>query len=128
VWRWVVVGGTILTGAAALAASTVHFALVDGADNDVSRDALQALNVLDNDFWVGFVSGLGVMMLGAAGCFLAGLLPHRWLGWAALVLGIVLFIPFADFFALLLTLLWILVASIVLFIAARPAEEAAAPA
>ena len=55
----------------------------------------------------------------------------RWLGWAALVLGILLFIPFADFIALLVTLVWILVVSVVLFTragAARPvAAEAVAP-
>jgi hypothetical protein len=54
-------------------------------------------------------------MLAAAGAALtvARLLP-RWLGWAALVLGVALFIPFADFFALLLTLIWILVVSVML--------------
>ena len=45
------------------------------------------------------------------------------------MLGILLFIPFADFFALLLTLIWIIVVSIVLFSRPGTAEpvEAAAP-
>jgi len=54
-----------------------------------------------------------VMMVGAAGAILAGA-DSRWLGWTALVLGIAIFIPVVDFFALLGTLLWIAVASIAL--------------
>jgi hypothetical protein len=50
-------------------------------------------------------------MLGAAGLLLsAGIM--RWLGWIALVLGVAAFIPFADFFALLATLAWIVAVSL----------------
>jgi lysophospholipase L1-like esterase len=57
-------------------------------------------------------AGLGVMMLGATGTLLARGL--RRLAWPALVLGIALFIPVADFFAFLLTGIWIIVVSITL--------------
>ena len=60
-----------------------------------------------------FNTAFGVMRLGAAGVILSGAAP-RWLGWSALVLGIAIFIPFVDFFALLATLLWIVVASVAL--------------
>lgn len=69
------------------------------------------------------------MMLGAAGSLLGTARGYRWLGWAALVLGIALFIPFADFFALLLTLIWIIVTSVMAFrlkLGATPAARAAA--
>ena len=113
VWELVLVAGSALTAAAFLIVAFLTFALSDVPDK-LSGNALQALNVLDNDAWVVFNSGLGVMMLGAAGSSLAsGRLP-RWLGRAALVLGIALFIPFVDFFALLLTGLWIAVAGVVL--------------
>lgn len=115
VWQYVLIGGSVLEAAVLLVAAWVHFALADGADNGVSPEALQAINLLDVDTWVAFNAGLGVMMLGAAGCLLARAGRHRWLGWAALVLGILLFIPFADFIALLLTLLWIIVVSVMLF-------------
>jgi hypothetical protein len=39
---------------------------------------------------------------------------YRWLGWAALPLGIALFVPIADFFALLLTGAWLVIAGVVL--------------
>ena len=58
-----------------------------------------------------FNPALGVMLLGAGGALLAaGSL--RGLGWAAVVLGLAAFVPFADFFALLLTLVWIVVTGI----------------
>ena len=54
-------------------------------------------------------------MLGAGGSLLARTRLYRWLGWAALAPGIALFIPFVDFVALLLSGVWILVASVTLF-------------
>jgi hypothetical protein len=115
VWQLVLIGGTVLTGAALLLAALIHFALADGGDQRISGSGLQALNVVDNNFWMPLNSALGVMMLGAAGSLLGTLRGYRWLGWAALVLGIALFIPFADFFALLLTLIWIIVTSLMMF-------------
>jgi hypothetical protein len=130
VWQYVLIGGSVLTGAVLLMSAWVHFALADGADNKVSPEALQGLNVLDADSWIAFNAGLGVMMLGAAGCMIPRIraaLP-AWLGWTALVLGIALFIPFADFIALILTLLWIIVVSIMLFRAsAAPLSVPASP-
>jgi hypothetical protein len=115
VWQYVLIGGSGLAGAVLLGAAWVHFALADGGDNKLSPDALQALNVLDADSWVAFNGAFGVMLLGAAGCLIPRVGRHRWLAWAALVLGILLFIPFADFFALILTLIWMIVVSIMLF-------------
>ena len=128
-WRYVLLGGAAVTAAALLVTAAVVFALADGGDNEISGEALQALNVLGSDTWVAFNAGFGVMLIGAAGCLLPGALVPRWLAWVALVLGILLFIPFADFFALLLTLIWIIVVSIVLFSrpgTADPVEAAAA--
>jgi hypothetical protein len=100
VWERVVLAGSILVAAAFLFVATVNFAIAD-SPTKVSGSALQALNLVTNDSWVFLNSALGVFMLGAAGSWLASARGYRWLGWAALVLGIALFIPFADFFALL---------------------------
>ena len=114
VWQQVLVGGSVLTGAIVAILSAAHFAMVDGANNDVSA-GLQALSLIGANGWVAFNAGFGVMMLGAAGCLIPRLRSYRWLGWIALVLGIALFIPFADFIALILTLVWIIVVSVMLF-------------
>jgi hypothetical protein len=127
VWSQVTVAGAILVGSAILATSAIHFALLDAAGNEVTSDAVGALNALEGSTWVAYNAGLGVMMLGAAGVLLsAGVM--RWLGWSALVLGIMLFIPFVDFVALLLTLVWIVGTSIVLARSSTEPRNAVAPA
>jgi hypothetical protein len=115
VWQRVLVAGSAVTAAASVIAALLHFALADGADQNVSPTALQALNVLDANAWVPFNSGLGVMMLGAAGLLLTGALIPRWLGWLALILSVALFIPWADFIALIISLVWIIVVSVMFY-------------
>ena len=77
--------------------------------------SLQALNILDADSWMVWNSALGVMMLGAGGSLIACSKAYRVMGWVALLAGVVLFIPFADFPALLVSAIWIIVASVMLF-------------
>src|SRR5204862_5406733 len=70
VWPRVLLVGIALAGAAVLVVALAVFALADGADNNAAPAALQAINLLGSDSWIVFNSGLGVMMLGAAGCLL----------------------------------------------------------
>jgi hypothetical protein len=114
IWRRMLLGGSFILGAIIMVMAMIHFALADGAD-DVAPAALQALNLLDGNFWVAANPALGVMMLGAAGWLLGRVGNYNVLGWIALVLGVALFIPYADFFALLLSLLWIIVTSVLLY-------------
>jgi hypothetical protein len=114
VWELLLVAGSALGGGAILFAAAVHVMLADGADH-LSATGLQVLNVADGDSWVAWNAGIGVMMLGAAGSLLSRRAITRWLGWSALVLGIALFVPFADFFALLVSALWIVAVSVALF-------------
>lgn len=125
-WGYVLLAGAILVAGADLVTAFAHFALANGADENIAPTALQALNALDGNTWMTFNPAFGVMLLGAAGVLLsAGV--HRWLGWIALLLGIAAFIPFADFFALLATFVWIVVASIVLARVRANASYVAAP-
>ncbi len=114
VWELVLLAGAALAGGAILFAAAVHFMVADGADH-LSPAGLQVLNLVDGDGWVAWNAGIGVMMLGAAGSLLARRVASGWLGWSALVLGVLLFVPIADFFALLASALWILATSLVLF-------------
>ena len=123
----VVTAGGAVTAAATVLAALIHFALADGADQDnVTPVALQALNVLDSNVWLPFNSGLGILVLGAAGLFLTETVLPRWLGWSALVLGVALFIPWVevDFIALIVTLIWILVVSVLLYRASASTPRA----
>ena len=109
----VVLGGGVMFAAALGFVGAANFALAD-SPKKVSGPALQALNLLMNDSWVFWNAALGVFMLGAAGACLASAASYRWLGRIAIVLGIALFIPFADFFALLASGLWIVAVTVVL--------------
>jgi len=111
-WAGLLLVGTAVTGAVLLVVATCWLALADAADNDLAGTVLQPLNQVVSNGWVGWNAGLGVTMLGAAGCLWTGAGAERRLSRVALVLGIVLFIPFADFPALVLTLVWIVVVSI----------------
>jgi hypothetical protein len=113
-WPIVLVSGSVLAAGAFAVSAFVHVALADGAGT-VTDGTLQGLNVLDGDTWVAFNGSLGVMMLGAAGSLIPAARGYRVLGWIALVAGVALFIPYADFIALLVTAIWILVASVMLF-------------
>ena len=127
-WELVLVGGSLVTGAVILVVATTRFALADSADEGFSAATLQGLNALDSDSWVASNAGFGLMMLGAAGSFLSRVGGRRRLGWAALVFGIALFIPYADFIALLLTALWIVIVSLMLSRGRSDVAARAAPA
>jgi uncharacterized membrane protein YidH (DUF202 family) len=125
IWPSVLAAGTVLAAGAFVVSAFVHFALADSADT-VTSSTVQGLNALDADSWVLFNPCLGVMMLGAAGSLIPSAGRYRTLGWIALPVGIAMFIPFADFFALLLTGIWILVVSVMLY--RRPPAFADQPA
>jgi hypothetical protein len=110
-------GGAIVFASAAAIGATLHFTLVDTADN-IDPIAVQALNAIDYEFYIPFVVGVGVFIL-ASGISVVrhGALP-KWLGWIAILIGIVAFTPI-GFFALLAAILWVLVVCIIGLVRAR---------
>jgi hypothetical protein len=126
VWDRVLVAGAGVFAAAAGLVGAANFALAD-SPKKISEPALQALNLLLNDGWVFWNSALGVLMIGAAGAWLASARSPRWLGRIAVVLGVALFIPFADFFAFLASGLWVVGVSVVLLNRGQEPAYAAAP-
>jgi hypothetical protein len=108
-------GGGILATSGFWILATVHLALADSAGK-TAPEVTQALNVLDNNDWIPVAAGMGVMLIGyGLAAVRYGGLPS-WLAWAGFVIGILVFTP-AGFFAFLAGGLWILVTSIVLFMA-----------
>ena len=117
--------GAVITALAAAIDGTISFALAEAAD-DIGPEQIQTLQALwDNDF-LPFALGAQVVWL-AAGISIVrhGALP-AWLGWVAIVLGVVSLTP-AGFFAAAVGAIWILVVSILLTRRARsgPATPAA---
>jgi len=115
------VGAGVLAVGAAIDA-TISFALAETAD-EIEPTAVQALQALwDNDF-MPLALGSGVFFL-ASGLSIAlhGPLP-KWLGWVAILLGVVSLTP-VGFFAFLVGAIWILIVSVMLALRARPASPA----
>jgi hypothetical protein len=127
----VVLAGGILLAAGFLVGSALTFALLDLSDeSSASDEALQALNAVNEDFFIPFVGGMGLMLLAmglATVRATAAPLP-RWLSWAAVVIGVLVFIPWVGFFAFLLAGVWVVVVSVLLARRPREGEPTEAPA
>jgi hypothetical protein len=114
-WQSALSAGSAVAGATWLVAAFVHFSITDASHKDaMPTAALQTLNVLDANSFMVFNCGLGFLMLAAAGALLSRKI-HPVLAWIALVAGITLFFPYADFFGLIVSGLWILTTSVQLF-------------
>lgn len=118
-------GGFLLLALGILAFSGFQFAAGETA-GDVPDEVTQTLSVLFSDFFIPLAAG-NVIALLATGIATVrhGGLP-RWLGWVAIVLGIVSLTP-AGFFAFLGAGIWVLILSVLLFRADR-VSPAAPPA
>ena len=123
-----VIGAAIVATGAAID-GTISFALAEAADDvpdEVDPVAIQALQVLwDNDF-LPFALGSFVLLIATGASIVRhGALP-KWLGWVALVLGILSVTP-VGFFAFLVVAVWILVLSVMLMMRARSGPAPAVP-
>jgi hypothetical protein len=117
--------GGVLAAAGFGILAFVHLALADAADSANTIGTAQALNVLDNNDFIPAAAGVGVLMLAAGmSAVRHGGLP-KWLGWAAVVIGVLAFTP-VGFFAFLAGGIWIALASILLTQARRSAAPAPA--
>jgi hypothetical protein len=121
IWANIFLGGTLIAAAGFLVSACFHLALTSSPEN-FSASTMQALNALDSESWPAFTGGLGVMLLGGAGALIPARSGLRWLGWTALVLGVLIFSPL-GFFGFLGSGLWIALTSVALTmqLRARPA-------
>jgi hypothetical protein len=115
VWRRLLLAGATIMSAMLAVAIIANLALADSTDPQIAPEVMQALNVISGYVIYALLAATGSMMLGAAGWLLGRERVHGWLGWAALVLGIALFVPFIGVLALVLSFVWIIVTSIALF-------------
>ncbi len=112
-WSTLMLIGGIAGIATFFTAGGVHVAIADGGTHHFGLDAMVALNGLDNDMLIAFVFALGLMLIGVAGATMTTLALPKWLGWAALVLGILCFTP-VWWAGAALGLVWIVIVSVVL--------------
>jgi hypothetical protein len=115
-------GGLVMAVGLMLHAGTAA-ALADNSDV-LDPIAAQAINALGNGTWIPFIVGQSVLLLASGAAILRGGALPSWLGWAAIVLGVVSTAPAGEL-ALPPTLLWIVVVAILL---SRRASGSSAPA
>ncbi len=115
--------GATIAATGLLCALSIDFAAAESA-GEVPGEVTHTLSVLNTNFFFPMAGGFAIFLL-ATGVLAVrtGALPS-WLGWAAVVIGILCLTP-VGFFAILAGLLWVLVASVVLF---QRATAAPAPA
>ncbi len=116
--------GTAVWAAGALLGSVASLTLVSSADNGQVEIA-HTVNVLANSLWVPFIAGLAMTMIGAGLSVLStSVLPH-WLGWIALVVGVVSLAGPGGFLGFFAAPLWLLVTGVMLFL--QPEAEVSVP-
>jgi hypothetical protein len=117
-------GAGVVAAGGFLAAAALHFALADYA-TDVQPAAAQAMNAIDSDFFLPFTTGLAALVLASSLTAIRTKVLSPWLGWVGIVLFIVFFTP-VGFVAFGLSGIWIIVASVLLYL--RGEAAVAAPA
>lgn len=114
-----------MTAGGFLAAAGLHFALADYAGG-VEPAAAQAMNAIDNDFFLPFTTGLAALVLATSLLAVRAKVLPPWLGWVGIRLFIVFFTP-AGFVAFGLSGIWIIVASVLLYLRGETAAVAPRP-
>jgi len=121
--RWTAIGP--VAGAVCLAVgltANLSFSLVLALDTShVTTASAQTLNLLQNDFFLPI--DLGVVVFGILGglSMVAGRMLPAAMGWVLVAVGVVALVPPIAWFALLGTLLWVLIAGIWLTVQKPPA-------
>jgi hypothetical protein len=116
---WVVLGGGIVAAAGIGVDAGLRFALTEAAgevapDGAIEPGTVQALNALWANFFFPMVVGLGTLVLATSLAALRTRVIPVWLAWIGIVLFVVFFTP-AGFVAFLVSGLWIIVISIILW-------------
>ena len=105
--------GGILIAVGGATFTSLDVALID-ARHDISPQAAQALNVLNNDFFFPFEIGLIVFALSIGLAIIAsGALP-KWLGWVMVVIGVLAFTPI-GFFGFVVVLVWAIIVAVLIY-------------
>lgn len=120
-------GMAVLAAAAGVLAG-INFAATD-ATTKISPDAMQALNVLQNDVFFGLLIGTCVFLIGNGLAIVrsAAALP-TWLGWVAVALGVVSVTPIGWIVLLFALPLWSVIVSVLMFVRQAAPAPAVAPA
>jgi hypothetical protein len=113
----VALAGAVVAATGLAVQSLVHAALAEASQTTQFADeGLQALNVLDGWTFYPILIGSSTFLLASGVALLRGRrLFAPFLGWAAVVLGVLALVPIVGFFATSLAGIWIVIISLGLF-------------
>jgi hypothetical protein len=123
-----VLAGAVLMAAGALVGSGVEFGLAHNI-HSLSLEEARTLNFVSDELFLPVLAGGFVFGVCAGIAILRGAALPTWLGWVAIVIGIVTIVPPASMVALLAFVVWTLVVSILMYLRTGvPADAGAASA
>jgi hypothetical protein len=122
-----VLAGAVVMGVAAIMISGIEYGLVHHAER-LSPDMARTLNFLTNEMFVPILAGAFILGVSAGLAIIRGAALPVWLGWVAIVLGIVALIPPIGFGAFIGFVIWSVIVGILIFIRYETPAPAAAPA
>jgi hypothetical protein len=106
--------GAVLMAAGALIGTGVEYGLAHQLRH-LGPEVAQTLNFLDNELFLPVLAGAFVFGISSGLAILRGAALPKWLGWVAVVLGVIALIPPTGFFALLGFVIWTVIASILIY-------------
>jgi hypothetical protein len=106
--------GAVLMAAGALIGTGVEYGLAHQLSH-LGPEVAQTLNFLDNELFLPVLAGAFVFGISSGLAILRGAALPKWLGWVAVVLGVIALIPPTGFFALLGFVIWTVIASILMY-------------
>jgi hypothetical protein len=116
-------GGALILATGSLLDSAVIFALQRAAHFRLAGPA-QTLNVVSNDDFFVLIGGIAILLLAAGIATVRQPVLPRWLGWAAIGIGVLSLLGPLGVFGALLSIVWLLVVSILIFRRDRVAASA----
>ena len=117
--------GAVVAATGLSVQALIHAALADAAQTpELSDEALQTLNTLDGWSFYPFAIGLATLLLASGAALVRGraFFPP-FVAWAAVALGPLVLIPVLGFFAAMLSGIWVVALSLMLFARAAAVDR-----
>ena len=117
-------GGGLVMSVGLMLLAGLTIGLTDSV-GDLDPISAQTIQALGNGLWVPFIAGQSMLMIGSGIAIIQGRALPVWLGWVAIVLGVVSATP-VGWIGFMVVLLWIVIVSILLARRAGAHQEATA--
>jgi hypothetical protein len=123
-----VLAGALLMAVSALIGSAVELGLAENISH-LEPAAVQSLNLISDEIFLPALGGAFLFGLGSGIAILRGARLPNWLGWVAIVIGVLAVIPPTSFPALFALVIWTAIVSVLMYLrSGGPVSAASTPA